>query len=184
MTLPNPNLLYSNEQQDGTISPVSKILPVNSNQITVVEEDSNSIDPSSDLNLGLEVCHPEHPVSRGLFEQTFPFFKQTDTSDVQFQRVNSNPKVNGNKLLSLSNEDFYLTQHQNRLYNYELGCSDNFLEQQQQQQQQQNMMTHETRLKFIIVCSDGFTTQSDSLQGEVLIPFIYKLLRLIHRCVG
>ena len=181
MALPNPNL-NSNEQEDGIISAVSlsKILSVNSNQITVIEEKDSDIpistDPSADLNLGLELCYPEFPVSRGLFEQSFPFFKHTDISDIQFQRVNNNSKVNGNKLLPLSNEDCYLTQHQNRLNNYELGCSDNFPK--QQQQQQQNMMTHETRLKFIIVCSDGFTTQSDSLQGITIIQYTLDLTTL------
>ena len=119
-----------------------------------------------EVNLGSEIS-PELPFFKGLFDQCFPSLKQTD-SPIALQKTINYSKINGNKLFPLINEDFYLTQHLTRLNNSELSYGDKQQQQQQQQQQLYKASSQSTsKLKFIIVCSDGFTTQSDTLQGKL-----------------
>ena len=154
------------------------ILPANSPNLSFEFESSISNKPDSplatelsiELSLGSEISS-EFLTFKGLFEQSYPFLKQTDSLSVLQKTINYS-KINGNKLFPLINEDFYLTQHLTRLNDSDLVYGDK--QQQQQQQQQQNMASSQStsKLKFIIVCSDGFTTQCDTLQGKLIHSFI------------
>ena len=145
------------------------LFPTRTNRIFEVDTFISN-KPESPLSTGLNIelnmdsdISSEFPSFKGLFEQSFPFLKQTDSSLSQFQKTINYSKISGNKLFPLLNEDFYLTQHLTRLNDSELGYGD---KQQQQQQQYVPPTQGSSKLKFIIVCSDGFATQSDTLQGK------------------
>ncbi|KAI6660943.1 Histone-lysine N-methyltransferase 2B isoform X1 [Oopsacas minuta] len=160
------NSLKEKHSQTSTVS-LSLISPHSSKEL--LEFDKVKLDSpppveiSSDINLGSDMCSSQSHVFTGLFEQSFPFFKQTDSSDITFQKVINYSKICANKLFPLTNEDFYLTQHLTRLSDSHFCYHDNAPNQQQQQPQSKQI--HISRLRFLIVCSDGFTTQGDSLQG-------------------
>ena len=132
-----------------------------SNSSNKISDSPVKVRRSSDLSLGSEICSIEPLTAEGFFEQTFPYLKQTDYPVTISQKLINYSKLSSSKLFPLINEDYFLNQHRSRFNENVDGYLD-----KPQQQPAPPVTQHTSKLKFIIANSDGFTAQSDSLQGK------------------